>query len=111
MESRQATSKEWLNVISMTDAMRRCAEQQKWDEVSSLAVQRQAQLERYLSNLGTLASDQREQLIHDVQQLMTADKLLISAATEIKNAMAEGLAQINQGRKAVKSYQGCSDPT
>lgn len=92
----------------MTDAMRRCAEQQKWDEVSSLAVQRQAQLQLYFSNLGTLASDQREQIIHDVEQLMTADKLLISAATEIKNAMAEGLAQINQGRKAVKSYQDFS---
>lgn len=108
MESPQLNN-EWLSVVSTTDAMRRCAEQQNWAEVSSLAVQRQAQLQLYFSNLGTLTADQREKIIHDVQQLMTADKLLMSAATEIKNAMAEGLAQINQGRKAVKSYQGCAD--
>ena len=99
---------EWLSVVSMTDAMRRCAEQQNWDEVSSLAVQRQEKLQLFFSSLGTVNAEQREQVIHNVQQLLEADKLLISAATEIKNAMAEGLAQINQGRKAVNSYQGCS---
>lgn len=102
-------SNEWLSVISMTDAMRRYAEQQQWDEVSSLAIQRQAQLQLFFSKLGTVTIAQRESIVNNVQQLMAADKLLVSAATEMKAAMAEGLAQINQGRKAVQSYQGCSD--
>jgi tRNA U34 5-carboxymethylaminomethyl modifying enzyme MnmG/GidA len=102
-------SNEWLSVISMTDAMRRYAEQQQWDEVSSLAVQRQAQLQLFFSKLGTVTTAERESIVQHVQQLMAADKLLVSAATEMKAAMAEGLAQINQGRKAVSSYQGCSD--
>lgn len=102
-------SNEWLSVISMTDAMRRYAEQQQWDEVSSLAIQRQAQLQLFFSKLGTVTIAQRESIVNNVQQLMAADKLLVSAATEMKAAMAEGLAQINQGRKAVRSYQSCSD--
>lgn len=107
MESRQASG-EWLNVIRMTDDMRRCAEQQAWDAVSDLAVQRQVQLELFFSKLGNVTAEQREKVVCNVQQLMEADKLLISAANEIKHAMAEGLAQISQGRKAIKSYQGCS---
>lgn len=103
------TSNEWLSVISMTDAMRRYAEQQQWDEVSSLAVQRQAQLQLFFSKLGTVTIAQRESIVNHVQQLMAADKLLVSAATEMKAAMAEGLAQINQGRKAVRGYQSCAD--
>jgi len=102
-------SNEWLSVISMTDAMRRYAEQQQWDEVSSLAIQRQAQLQLFFSKLGTVTIAQRESIVNNVQQLMAADKLLVSAATEMKAAMAEGLAQINQGRKAVRGYQSCSD--
>lgn len=93
----------------MTDAMRRHAEQQQWDEVSNLAAQRQAQLELFFSNLGPVTADQHARIIRDVEQLITADKLLIAAANEIKAAMAEGLAQINQGRKAVQSYHGFSD--
>jgi hypothetical protein len=108
MESTQANN-EWLTVVSMTDAMRRCAEQQQWDEVSSLAVQRQSQLELFFSKLGTMTPAQHEKIISDVQQLMAADKLLMTAANEVKAAVAEGLAQINQGRKAVTSYHGCSD--
>jgi hypothetical protein len=108
METQQVNN-EWLSVVSMTDAMRRCAEQQQWDEVSSLAVQRQAQLQLFFSKLGDVTMDQRDNIVRNVQQLMVADKLLVAAANEIKSAMAEGLAQINQGRKAVRSYQGCSD--
>ena len=108
MQSHQHNN-EWLTVVSMTDAMRRYAEQQQWDEVSSLAVQRQAQLQLFFSRLGDVTTEQRETIVNDVQQLMAADKLLVCAATEIKSAMVEGLAQINQGRKAVQSYQGCSD--
>lgn len=108
MESQQV-SPEWLKVISMTDDMRRYAEQQQWDEVSSLAIGRQAQLERYFSTLGRVTPARRDVIVNEVQQLMEADRLLLAAATEIKNAMAEGLAQLNQGRKAVTSYLGCAD--
>ena len=97
----------WLKVISMTADMRRYAELQQWDDVSSLALQRQAQLQIFFSKTSDANAEQRAEITHDVQQLMTADQLLISAATDIKNAMAEGLAQIHQGRKAVQSYQGC----
>ncbi len=108
METRQAGN-EWLQVVSMTDDMRRYAEQQQWETVSSLAVQRQARLQLFFSKLGDVSSDQRAAIVSDVKQLMEADHLLVAAASEIKKAMAEGLAQINQGRKAVMSYQGCSD--
>lgn len=108
MESRQAGN-EWLQVVSMTDDMRRYAEQQQWEAVSSLAVQRQARLQLFFSRLGHVSTHERDAIVNDVKQLMEADKLLATAAGEIKNAMAEGLAQISQGRKAVKSYQGCAD--
>lgn len=108
METRQA-SNEWLQVIAMTDDMRRYAEQQQWETVSSLAVKRQARLQQFFSKLGHVSTHERDALVKDVKQLIEADKLLVTAANEIKNAMAEGLSQISHGRKAVMSYQGCSD--
>jgi hypothetical protein len=104
-----SASDAWLTVIRMTDDMRRYAELQQWDDVSSLAVQRQAQLQVFFSRQSDMTTEQRDEIVSNVQQLMAADKLLINAASEIKNAMAEGLTQINQGRKAVLHYQNCAD--
>ena len=102
-------SDEWLKVVRMTDDMRRYAELQQWNEIANLAVQRQAQLQLFFSKQNEMSAEKREKTVRDIQQLMVADSLLISAATEIKNAMAEGLTQINQGRKAVMSYRNCID--
>jgi len=102
-------SDEWLKVVRLTDDMRRYAELQQWNEIANLAVQRQAQLQLFFSKQNEMSAEKREKTVRDIQQLMVADSLLISAATEIKNAMAEGLTQINQGRKAVLSYRNCID--
>ena len=108
MDNGQPTD-EWLKVVRMTDDMRRYAELQQWNEIASLAVQRQAQLQLFFSKQNEMSAEKREKTVRDIQQLIEADSLLISAATEIKNAMAEGLTQINQGRKAVISYRNCID--
>ena len=106
MQNSQANN-EWLTVVSMTDEMRRYAELQQWEQVSSLALQRQAQLQLFFAKQQVMTTEQQANLVNNVQQLLAADKLFMSAVTEIKNAMAEGLSKINQGRKAVQTYQAC----
>ena len=106
MQNSQANN-EWLTVVSMTDEMRRYAELQQWEQVSSLALQRQAQLQLFFARQQVMTTEQQANLVNNVQQLLAADKLFMSAVTEIKNAMDEGLSKINQGRKAVQIYQGC----
>lgn len=87
-------------IESLSDEMRRCAEQGDWEAVEAALTARDGLVRELLT--GTSAAD----LADELRRLLERDAEILALARKARDAVAAELRQLDNGRKAVQAYGG-----
>ena len=94
------------DLISHSRKMLEHAQNIAWDDVAEIESERHEMLKTFF--LEPIPSRDARRVSSGIQEIMTLDNEIMKLATANKEALAEKLKTLEQGKKAVKAYN--SDP-
>ena len=92
----------WQAIIEATETMRQCADQQSWETVSQLAIQRDRLIRDFFAR--PLTVDQALQSQQDILELQAMDEAILGIARQTQQLTIQQQLGNSKGQKAARSY-------
>lgn len=96
----------WQTILEMTGRMQLLSEQEEWESLASLAVERQAALEHFFAS-SDIAVDEVVEISQGIQQMLAADRQLMSLSVTSLAEISDTLHGLSNSRKAIQQYENC----
>lgn len=89
-------------IYALTQRMLQMAEQQQWENVSKLEVERSHLIHTFFETRPSL--EETERVANTILEVLTADKAIIAMGTSEQQKIVESSQKINRGKQASKAY-------
>lgn len=99
---------EWQSIMDMTQRMGELSMQQEWQGVTSLAIERQARLEKFFARLDKSSPEAATTVAQGIEHILASDRQLVSTGLALQTELGDDLHKITTSRKAVRLYQDTS---